>query len=119
MIKRGFPSAVESGLAPLGVFLKSCDKESILMNLCNVNGKVPDLKRHHLLPKVDKQHDQLQQNLSNTRMCLFLLDFCDQSWGFGIKASYFFRAFSSNKVVTVSQQECFGIERIGISPIID
>ena len=57
------------------------------MNLCNINGKVPDLKRHHPLPKVDQQHDQ--QTLSNTRMCLFLLDFCDQSWGFGIKASYF------------------------------
>ena len=89
------------------------------MNLCNVNGKVPDLKKRHPLPKVDKQHDQLQQTLSNTRMCLFLLDFCDQSWGFGIKASYFLRAFSSKKVVTVSQQECFGLERIGISSLID
>ena len=37
----------------------------------------------------------------------------------GIKASYFFRAFSGKKVVTVSKQECFGLERIGISPIID
>ena len=119
MIKRGFSSAVGSGLARLGVFLKSFEKELILMNLCNVNGKVPDLKRHHPLPKVDKQHDQLQYTLSNTRMCLFLLGFCDQSWGFGIKASYFFRAFSSKKVVTVSQQECFGLERTGISPIID
>ena len=78
MIKRGFLSAVGSGLARLGVFLNSFEKESILMNLCNVNGKVPDLKRHHPLPKVDKQHDQLQQNLSNTRTCLFLLDFCDK-----------------------------------------
>ena len=57
------------------------------MNLCNVNGTVPDLKKHHPLPKVDKEHDRLQQTLGNTRMCLFLLDFCDQSWGFGIKAS--------------------------------
>ena len=79
------------------------------MNLCNVNGKVPDLKRHHPT-QVNKQHDQLQQTLSNTWMCLFLLNFCYQSWGFGIKVSYFFRAFSSKKVVTVSQQECFGLE---------
>ena len=39
--------------------------------------------------------------------------------GFGIKASNFFRAFSGKKVVTVSKQECFGLERIGVSPIID
>ena len=30
-----------------------------------------------------------------------------------------FRAFSGNKVVTVSKQECFGLERIGIFPIVD
>ena len=34
------------GLARLGVVLKGFEKETILMNLCNVNGKVPDLKRH-------------------------------------------------------------------------
>ena len=57
--------------------------------------------------------------LSNARMCLFLLSFCDwQSWGFGIKTSYFFRAFSGRKVVTLSQKECLGLERKGISPII-
>ena len=52
-------------------------------------------------------------------MCLFLPSFCDQCLGFGIKASYFFRAFSGKKVVIVSKQECFGLERMGISPIID
>ena len=85
------------------------------MKLCNVNGKVPDLNRHHSTQS-DKQCDQLQQNVSNARMCLFLLIFCDQSWGFGIKTSSFFRAFSGKKVVTVSQQECFGLGRTGISP---
>ena len=50
-IKRGFSSAIESGLARLGVFLKSFERESIVMNLCNVNSKVHDLKRHHPLPK--------------------------------------------------------------------
>ena len=68
-------------------------------------------------PKVNKQRDQLQQILSNARMCLFLLNFSDQSWGYGTKASYFFRAFSDRKLVTVCQQECFRFERIGISPI--
>ena len=33
--------------------------------------------------------------------------------------SYFFRAFSGKKVVTVSKQECLGLERIGLSKIID
>ena len=51
VIKRGFSSAVGNGLTPglalLGVFLKSFEKESTLMNLCDVNGKVPDLKRLH------------------------------------------------------------------------
>ena len=37
---------IGNGLACLGVLLKSFEKESILMNLCNVNGKIPDLKRH-------------------------------------------------------------------------
>ena len=45
VIKRGFSSAVGSGLARLAAFLKSFEKESILMNLCDVNGKVPDLNR--------------------------------------------------------------------------
>ena len=36
-----------------------------------------------------------------------------------MKASHFFRAVSGKKGVTVSKQECFGLERIGISPIID
>ena len=64
---------------------------------------------------------RLQQTLSNARMCtcMFLLNFCDQRWRSGIKASYFCKTFSSKKVVTVSQQKCFGFERIGISPIID
>ena len=91
------------------------------MNLCNANGKLPDLRRHRptqRTPKWINNPDQLHQTLSNARMCLFLLSFCDQSWGFGIKASYFFRAFSSKKMVTVSQQECFGLERIEISLII-
>ena len=83
MIKREFSPAVGSGLARLGVFLKGFEKESTLMNLCNANGKVPDL------PKVNKQHDQLQQVLSKGRMCLFLLDFCDQSWCFGVKTRTF------------------------------
>ena len=39
--------------------------------------------------------------------------------GFWNKSFYFFRAFSGKKVVTVSKQECFGLERIGIFPIID
>ena len=52
-------------------------------------------------------------------MCLFLPSFCDQCYGFGIKASYFFRAFSGKKVVTVCKQECFGLERIGIFAVID
>ena len=51
VIKRGFSPAIESGLARLGVFLNSFERESIVMNLCKVNGKVPDLKRHHPLPK--------------------------------------------------------------------
>ena len=38
---------VGTDLAHLGVFLKTFGKETALMNLCNVNGKVPDLKRHH------------------------------------------------------------------------
>ena len=90
------------------------------MNLCNVNGKVPDLKRHHPLPKVNKQHDQLQQTLSNAGMCLF----CSVSlMKVGVLEkqlpTFSATAFSGKKVVTVSQQECFGLERIGISPIID
>ena len=109
VIKKGFSSVVESGLAHLGVFLKGFEKESIVMNLCNVNGKVPDLKRHHPT-QVNKQHDQLQQTLSNTWMCLFSLNFCDKSCGFEIKVPYFFRPFSSKKVVTVSQQDSFGLE---------
>ena len=52
VIKRGFSSAVGSGLAPglarLGVFLESLRKnQRSLMNLFDVNGKVPDLKRLH------------------------------------------------------------------------
>ena len=84
------------------------------MNLCNVNGKVPDSKRHQPAQS-EKQHDQLQQNLSNARMCLFLLSFCDQSWGFGIKASYFFRVLLGRKVVTTQSARVTN----GISPIID
>ena len=30
------------------------------------------------LPKVNKQRDELQQTLSNARMCLFLPSFSDQ-----------------------------------------
>ena len=55
MIKRGFSSAVGSGLAPglarLGVFLKSFEKELTLMNLWDVNGKVCDLKETSPYPK--------------------------------------------------------------------
>ena len=63
-------------------------------------------------------------NFKQHKDALFLLDFCDPLiWGFGwvsgIKASYFFRAFSSKKVATVSQQERCRLEQIGISPIID
>ena len=47
VIKRGFSPAVGIGLARLGTFLKKFEKKTILMNFCNVNGKVPDLKRHH------------------------------------------------------------------------
>ena len=47
VVKRGFSPAIGSGLASLGVLLNSFEKESILMNLCNVNSKIPDLKRHH------------------------------------------------------------------------
>ena len=43
VIKRGFSLAVGIGLARLGVFLKNFEKETIFMNLCNVNSKVPDL----------------------------------------------------------------------------
>ena len=56
--------------------------------------------------------DQQQQTLSNARVLFVFLSFCDESWSFGIKAPYFFRAFSGKKLVTVSQQECFGLERI-------
>ena len=80
------------------------------MNLCKVNGKVPGER-----DKVNKQHDQVQQNLSNARMCLFLLSFPDQSWGFGIKTF----PGPSQVGTSFSQQECLGLERIGISPIID
>ena len=31
----------------VGVFLKDFGKETVLMNLCNVKGKVLDLKRRH------------------------------------------------------------------------
>ena len=60
-------------------------------------------------------------NFEQRKDMLVLLSFCDESWGFGIKACYFFRAFSGKKVVTVNQQECFGLEQIGksITPIID
>ena len=47
MIKRRFLLKVGIGLACLGVFLKNFEKETILMNLGNINGKVPALKRHH------------------------------------------------------------------------
>ena len=30
--------------------------------------------------------------------CKDMFIFCEQCWGFGIKASYFFRAFSGKKV---------------------
>ena len=85
------------------------------MNLCNVNFIQRDITQS----KVNEQHDQLQQTLSNARICLFLLNFCDQNLGFRIEASCFFRAFSGKKVVTISQEECFGLEGIRISPIID
>ena len=77
VIKRGFSPAVETDLAHLGVFLKNFGKETALMNLCNVNGKVPDLKRHHRHPtQVNiKRHDQLQQNLSNARMSVIFAHF--------------------------------------------
>ena len=39
--------------------------------------------------------------------------------GFWNKSFLLFQAFSGKKVVTVSKQECFGLERIGIFPIID
>ena len=58
-------------------------------------------------------------NFEQREDVFILLSFCDESWDFGIKASYFCKAFSGKKLVTVSQQECFGLERIGISPIID
>ena len=45
--QRGFSLAVGTDLAHLGVFLKIFGRETALMNLCNVNGKAPDLKRHH------------------------------------------------------------------------
>ena len=45
VIKKGVFICDRKWFARLGVFLKSFEKESIVMNLCNVNGKVPDLKR--------------------------------------------------------------------------
>ena len=58
--------------------------------------------------------DQLQQTLSNNaRVSFVLLSFCDEDWGFGIKASYFFRAFSGKKLVTVSQQEWLDLNELG------
>ena len=47
VVKRGFSPSIGSGLALLGVLLNSFEKESTLMNLCNVNGKISDLKRYH------------------------------------------------------------------------
>ena len=47
VVKRGFSLTIRSGLACLGVLLNSFEKESILMNLFNVNSNIPDLKRHH------------------------------------------------------------------------
>ena len=70
MVKSVFSPVIASGLARLGVILKRFEKGSILMNLCKVNLKMPNLIRHPL-PKVNKQHDQLQQTLSNARVCLF------------------------------------------------
>ena len=46
IIKRGFSPVVGTDLAHLGVFLKNFGKETDLINLCNVNGNVPDLRRH-------------------------------------------------------------------------
>ena len=107
VVKKGFSPTIGSGLARQGVILKSFEKESILMNLCKVNRKIPDLKRHPL-PKVNKQHDQLTTaNFEQRKGVFVLLSFCDESWGFRIKASYFFRAFSGKKMVAISQQECF------------
>ena len=54
MIKRGFSSAVGTGLARLGVFLKYFEKETILMNLCNVNSKLSNLRRHHPTKRTPK-----------------------------------------------------------------
>ena len=39
-LKRGFSPRVRTGLAHLGVFLNNFEKETTLMNLCNVKGKV-------------------------------------------------------------------------------
>ena len=86
------------------------------MNLCDVNGKIPDLKRHH---PIQSEYTTWSTLADFEQLPVFvLLSFCDESWGFGIKASYFFMAFSGKKVVTVSQQEYFGLEQIGRSPII-
>ena len=45
-------------------------------------------------PKWTNNMINQHQNLSNARMSLFLLTFCNQSWGLG-KKTCFFRAFSS------------------------
>ena len=69
------------------------------------------------LPKVNKRHDQLLgSTTANFEQRKGVVCFDDKSWTFGIKAFYFFRTFSGKKLVTVSQQECFGLEEIGISP---
>ena len=48
VIKRGFSPAVGTDLAHLAVFLKNFGKETDLMNLCNVHGKVPrDITQLH------------------------------------------------------------------------
>ena len=39
-LKRGFSPRVRTGLAHLDVFLNNFEKETTLMNLCNVKGKV-------------------------------------------------------------------------------
>ena len=52
--KTYIPGSYVARLARLGVFLKKFEKETVLMNLCNVNGKVPDLKRHQPYPKKSK-----------------------------------------------------------------
>ena len=67
------------------------------------------IQRYITIPKVNKQHYQLQQTLSNLRICLFLLRVSVIKVGVLWQTSYF---SVPEKVVTINEQECSGLQHI-------